>query len=208
MNRAPPEKRNGPESATNTQPGQNASLVKVRAQTEYSEAGEIATAAEALVTSLGTYRRPIRAIYVVPDGLETGDQCRVVVCGQALPFDLDEGFSGPLYRVRMMLKDYLPGIPVHVSAECLQRAGQQGISTSSSVIAWPRVPIRAFVVVPDAEPTRDLCRVVPAGLEIDGEAPVHRHDLRSVLKACRADPRGLPVTVIAECERRAAQWAI
>lgn len=42
MNR---HKRCGPESATNTQPGQNASLVKVRAQTEYSEADDFATAA-------------------------------------------------------------------------------------------------------------------------------------------------------------------
>lgn len=207
MNRAPPEKRNGP-GGCQSSAGQNASLVKVRAHTEYSEAGAHATAAEARVTSLGSYRGPSRAIYVVPDGIETGDQCRVVVCGQALPFDLDEGFSGPLYRVRMMLKDYLPGIPVHVSAECLLRAGQRPHPNSASVIPWPRVPIRAFVVVPDAEPSRDLCRVVPAGLEIDGELPVHRHDLQSVLKACRADPRGLPVTVVAECERRAAQWAI
>lgn len=42
MNR---HKRKGPESASNTQPGHNASLVKVRAHTEYSEADEIATAA-------------------------------------------------------------------------------------------------------------------------------------------------------------------
>lgn len=42
-----PPKRNGPESATNTHPGHNPSLVKVRVQTDYSEAGEIATAAKA-----------------------------------------------------------------------------------------------------------------------------------------------------------------
>ncbi len=200
--RGPPE-RKSPALVT---PGCDRSLVKVRdREEEYSEAGGITTAVNAAqVAFLGSHRRALRAICIVPDGAEAGDQCRAVVCGAALPFDLDEGFAGPLYRVRMMIKDYLPGIPVHMSSECLQRAGQQSRPASASVIAWPRVPIRAFVVVPDAEPTRDLCRVVPAGLEIDGEAPVRRNDLRSVLKACRADRRGLPVTVIAECERRAA----
>lgn len=42
-----PPKRNGPESATNTHPGHNPSLVKVRVHNDYSEAGEIATAAKA-----------------------------------------------------------------------------------------------------------------------------------------------------------------
>lgn len=195
--RGPPERK--------SRPGGGGSEITVRGfqKQTYAEPVEIATAAEAEVTSLGSYRRIIRAISIVPDGTETGDQCRAMVCGEALPFDLGEGFTGPLYRVRMMLKDYLPGIPVHVSAECLQRAGQQARPVSASVIEWPRVPVRAFVVVPDDEPHRDLCRVEPAGLTIDGEPPVRRNDLRSVLKACRADPRGLPVTVIAECKRRA-----
>jgi hypothetical protein len=77
---------------------------------------------------------------------------------------------------------------------------------SALLIPFPRVPVRAFVVVPDAEVTRDICRVVPGGYAIDGELPwPARGRLSTVLFELRADPRGLPVTVHPECKRRAGQ---
>lgn len=77
---------------------------------------------------------------------------------------------------------------------------------SAEIIPFPRVPLRAFVVVPDERPSRDICRVVRGGYPIDGETLwPERGSLMAVLFNLRADPRGLPVTVHPECRRRAGQ---
>lgn len=77
---------------------------------------------------------------------------------------------------------------------------------SAEILSFPRVPVRAFVVVPDERPSRDICRVVHGGYTIDGEMPwPTRGRLEIVLFNLRADPRGLPVTVHPECRRRAGQ---
>lgn len=77
---------------------------------------------------------------------------------------------------------------------------------SAKIIPFLRVPLRAFVVVPDDQPSRDICRVVVGGYAIDGGLPCpSRGQLKTVLRELRADPRGLPVTVHPECKRRASQ---
>lgn len=73
---------------------------------------------------------------------------------------------------------------------------------SAVVIPYLRVPLRAFVVVPDDEPNRDICRAVPGGWGFAGRTH-YRGRLATVLFQLRADPRGLPVTVHPECKRRA-----
>jgi hypothetical protein len=198
----PPPERKSPALLT---PGCDRNLVRGIDQSEtYAETVEVSTAAA--IIPFRAHGRTVRAICIVPCGTEAGDQCRSVTLGQPMHDGLDRAFTGPLWRVQMMVEQDRRGLPIYVHSDCLRRAGQPPHpSASASVIAWPRVPLRAFVVVPDDEPTRDLCRVMPAGLEIDGEAPLTRSDLRGVLWALRADPRGLPVTVIEECERRAAQ---
>lgn len=74
---------------------------------------------------------------------------------------------------------------------------------SATVLPFPRVPIRALVVVPADEPHRDLCRVIHGGYAFDGP-PLVRGRLEVVLRELRAEGRGLPVTVHPECERRQA----
>ena len=77
---------------------------------------------------------------------------------------------------------------------------------SAKITPFPRGPIRAFVVVPDDQPSRDICRVVVGGYAIEGGLPwPSRGQLKTVLRELRADPRGLPVTVHPECKRRAGQ---
>lgn len=73
---------------------------------------------------------------------------------------------------------------------------------SADIIPFPRVPIRALVVIPAAEPHLDLCRVVHGGYVFDGP-PLRRGRLATVLRDLRCEGRGLPVTVHPECERRA-----
>lgn len=74
----------------------------------------------------------------------------------------------------------------------------------ADVIAFPKTPIRALVVIPAAEPHLDLCRVVPGGYGFEG--PTHyRGRLETVLRRLNAEGRGLPITVHNECRRRAGQ---
>ncbi len=73
---------------------------------------------------------------------------------------------------------------------------------SADIIPFPRVPIRALVVIPAADHHLDLCRVVPGGYAFDGPTH-HRGRLAVVIRNLRVEARGLPVTVHPECERRA-----
>lgn len=75
---------------------------------------------------------------------------------------------------------------------------------SADIVPFPRVPVRALVVIPDDKPHLDVCRVVPGGYAFDGRTH-YRGRLETVLFHLRADPRGLPVTVHPECKRRAGQ---
>lgn len=74
---------------------------------------------------------------------------------------------------------------------------------SADIISFPRVPLRALVVIPAEYPRLDLCRVVQGGYAFEGP-PLRRGQLQSVLRHLREHGRGLPVTVHPECERRAA----
>jgi hypothetical protein len=74
---------------------------------------------------------------------------------------------------------------------------------SAKLIPFPRTPLRAFVVIPGDEVTRDWCRVKAGGYPIDGAPRVSEGPLYLVLYRLQEDPRGLPVTVHPECRRRA-----
>ena len=75
---------------------------------------------------------------------------------------------------------------------------------SATLIPWPRVPIRALVVIPGGEVHRDFAVVRLGGYPIDGGLKPIQGRLEYVLRRLQDDPRGLPVTVHPECRRRAA----
>jgi hypothetical protein len=76
---------------------------------------------------------------------------------------------------------------------------------SAALIPFPKTPIRAFVVVPGDEVTRDWCTVKVGGYAVEAGPCVTRGPLAYVLYHLQADPRGLPVAVHPECRRRAGQ---
>ncbi|OBX20289.1 hypothetical protein A9995_00720 [Erythrobacter sp. QSSC1-22B] len=78
------------------------------------------------------------------------------------------------------------------------------LPTSSTIIPWTRVPLRAFVVIPGDEIGRDFVLVRQGGYPIDGGLEPMQGPLATVLRHLRDDPRGLPVTIHPECRRRAA----
>lgn len=61
--------------------------------------------------------RTIRAINIVPDRSD-GDACRSMLVGLPLHSGEDLAFRGPLWRVKMMVKDYRRGLPVYVHPDC------------------------------------------------------------------------------------------
>lgn len=73
------------------------------------------------------------------------------------------------------------------------------------IIAFPRIPERAVVIIPAGEPSEDRCRAVSGGWPIDAEIHgavgpfylVRRQILEHRLR------NGLPVTIHPECYRRA-----
>ena len=67
--------------------------------------------------------RTARAILVVPDGPEDGDQCLSILSGSPLHRDPGLTYRGPLWRVLMMVNDYAQGLPIRVHPECERRAG-------------------------------------------------------------------------------------
>ncbi len=75
---------------------------------------------------------------------------------------------------------------------------------SATLITWPRVPLRALVVIPAGEIDRDFVVVRLGGFAIDGGLDDIQGPLATVLRRLQDDPRGLPVTVHPECRRRAA----
>ena len=75
---------------------------------------------------------------------------------------------------------------------------------SAALIPWPRVPLRALVVIPGGEIDRDFAVVRLGGYPIDGGLEQIQGSLATVLRRLQDDPRGLPVTVHPECRRRAA----
>lgn len=72
------------------------------------------------------------------------------------------------------------------------------------ILQFTRTPIRALVIIPGDDPRIDYCRLVAGGWPIDGGVPDIVGPLELVLRKAKDDPRGLPVTVHPECERRAA----
>jgi len=66
--------------------------------------------------------RTVRAIVIVLDG--DGDACRAMLGGFPLEGGDTLSFRGPLWHVRMMVKDYRQGLPVRVHPLCEERAGQ------------------------------------------------------------------------------------
>lgn len=117
-----PPKRNGPAGGGNLTPGHDRSLVKVRDRSAaYPEMVEVSTAAEgAQIIPFRAHGGTVRAICIVPD---SDGLCRSVLSGRRLHHDLDLAFAGPLWHVKMMVKDYRQGLPVHVHPECERRAG-------------------------------------------------------------------------------------
>ena len=71
-------------------------------------------------------------------------------------------------------------------------------------IPFPGRAIRALVVIPDTEDSRDYCRVVMGGWPTDFEPDITPGPLWLVLRTARDWGHGLPITVHPECERRAA----
>jgi hypothetical protein len=76
---------------------------------------------------------------------------------------------------------------------------------SAALIPFPRTPLRAFVVIPADEITRDWCEVRAGGWPIEGGPRIIEGPLYLVLRRLQDDPRGLPVSVHPECRRRAGQ---
>lgn len=72
-----------------------------------------------------------------------------------------------------------------------------------NLIPFPKEPLRAWVIIP-ADDGRDFCRVVPGGWPIDGPRLTFCGPLQTVLRRVKDDPRGVPVTIHPECERRVA----
>ena len=73
-----------------------------------------------------------------------------------------------------------------------------------SPIPFPKHPIRAWVIIPAGTPNQDWCHLKAGGWPIDGEPPLSAGPLDLLYRAAKYDPRGLPVAVHRECERRAA----
>lgn len=73
-----------------------------------------------------------------------------------------------------------------------------------TVLQFPRVPLRAFVVIPGDWREQDVCRVRVGGWAIDFDPPVEQGSLPSVLARLRSGGQGVPITVHPECKRRAA----
>jgi len=115
--RGPPKER-GPAVAT---PGHDLNAVSTQDRDEtYAEPDEFSTAATAAILPFRAHGRTVRAICIVPDG---DGQCRSVLSGRPLHFDLGLSFRGPLWKVQMMLEGYRRGLPVHVHPDCILRAG-------------------------------------------------------------------------------------
>lgn len=77
---------------------------------------------------------------------------------------------------------------------------------SCKIVSFPRIPVRAYVLVPDDDPKRDQAQVKRGGYAFDDGALLTRGQL-DVLKLhlrSQVEARGLPITVHPECERRAA----
>lgn len=72
------------------------------------------------------------------------------------------------------------------------------------ILPFTRTPLRALVIIPGDHPSIDYCRLVAGGWPIDGGVPGIGGPLQLVLRKAKDDPRGLPVTIHPECERRAA----
>ena len=75
----------------------------------------------------------------------------------------------------------------------------------SDPIAFPKQPLRAWVIIPAGRPSQDWCRLSAGGWPIDGPPPATDGPLDLVFRAAKYDPRGLPVAVHKECKRRAAR---
>ncbi len=76
----------------------------------------------------------------------------------------------------------------------------------ADVIAFPRTPLRAIVIVPADDPATDICRAVVGGFPLHGgETIFARGTLKGVLRRVEWERRGLPIRVHPECERRAGQ---
>lgn len=67
--------------------------------------------------------RTARAILVVPDGPEDGDQCLSIPTGSPLHHDPGLCYRGPLWKVLIMVNDNCRGLPISVQPECFRRAG-------------------------------------------------------------------------------------
>ena len=65
----------------------------------------------------------VRAILVVPDGAEDGDQCLSIPTGSPLHYDPGLCYRGPLWKVLMMVNHDAQGLPIRVHPECERRAG-------------------------------------------------------------------------------------
>ena len=72
-----------------------------------------------------------------------------------------------------------------------------------TVLQFPRVPLRAFVVIPGEDRRYDICRVRVGGWPIDFKPPIERGSLPQVLAVLRNSNQGVPITVHPECKRRA-----
>lgn len=77
------------------------------------------------------------------------------------------------------------------------------MQNSAKIIPFPKVPLRALVVIPAELVGHDICEVRQGGWPIDGKPVKRRGSLSTVMMTIRSDGRGLPVTVHPECERRA-----
>lgn len=77
---------------------------------------------------------------------------------------------------------------------------------SAKILNFPRVPIRAYVIIPGEDPRRDFCEVKRGGYPIDDDGRIMQGPLARVLETLRSqyNVRGVPVTIHPECERRAA----
>lgn len=66
--------------------------------------------------------RTKRAILIQPLGSIDEDACEALIVGPTFEDEPSMNFTGPLWRVKMMVRDNRQGLPIRVHPECERRA--------------------------------------------------------------------------------------